>query len=190
MDWRFNSADSYNLDLSIYGFQCHHKSINDQQNEGIFLEYWYYYYNYKYSRDVEFLQLFNIQGTGRPPTISYMLGFCLKIMFQILFQTLFLFMILWMTLVHDRWKNYRDFLSRTYTPQSVIYLSGFVIFIGFMATTYGRGLNTLMKLFKKSVNTKLGSRSIRVVIVRFRLETFEPAQISLTNPRSSYIIDS
>ena len=76
-----------------------------------------------------------------------MLGYCLKIMFQIVFQTLLLFMVLWMTLFHDRWENFRDFMTRTYSPESVIYLSGFVIITALMVTTFGTGLNTASKLF-------------------------------------------
>ena len=87
-----------------------------------------------------FLNLFDFQASGRPPTFSYMLAFCLKILFQILFQTLFLYMVLWMTLFHDRWKTLREFMTRTYTKDSVIYLSGFVIITALMVTTFGRGL--------------------------------------------------
>ena len=72
--------------------------------------------------------------------MPYMIGFCLKTMFQILFQTLFLFVVLWMTLFHDRWKNVRDYMTRTYFPESVIYLSGVTIITAFMIATFGRDL--------------------------------------------------
>ena len=82
----------------------------------------------------------NIKATGKAPTIPYMLCYFLKIMFQIVFQTMFLFMILWMTLFHNRWKNFRDFLTRNYSIDSVEYLSGSVIISAFMIITFGRGL--------------------------------------------------
>ena len=72
--------------------------------------------------------------------MPYMFGVCLKTLFQILFQTLFLFVVLWMTLFHDRWQNLRDFMSRTYSKESVLYLSGLIIITALMVTTFGRGL--------------------------------------------------
>ena len=81
---------------------------------------------------------------GRPPSVPYMLGFCLRILFQILFQTLFLYMILWMTLFHDRWKNVRDFITRTYAKQNVIFLSGFALLTAFMITTFGRDFSRVL----------------------------------------------
>ena len=68
-------------------------------------------------------------------------------MFQIVFQTLFLFMVLWMTLFHDRWENVRDFMTRTYNFESVIYLSGFVVITALMITTFGKGLDAIIELF-------------------------------------------
>ena len=87
---------------------------------------------------------FYIKTFGRPPSVPYMLGFCLRILFQILFQTLFLYMILWMTLFHDRWKNVRDFITRTYAKESVIFLSGFALLTAFMITTFGRDFSSVL----------------------------------------------
>ena len=47
-------------------------------------------------------------------------------------------MILWMTLFHERWENFRYFMTRNYSPESVIYLSGFLIIFVFTLTTLGR----------------------------------------------------
>ena len=80
-----------------------------------------------------------IKATGKAPTILYLLGYFLKIMFQILFQTIFLFMILWMILFHNRWQNFREFMSRNYSSESVKYLSGFLIITALVVTTFGRG---------------------------------------------------
>ena len=72
-------------------------------------------------------------------------------MFQIVFQTLFLFIVLWMTLFHDRWENVRDFMTRTYNFESVIYLSGFVVISALMVTIFGKGLDAIIKLFWRIV---------------------------------------
>ena len=68
-----------------------------------------------------------------------MIAFGLKLMIQIIFQTLFLFMILWMILFHDRWENFRDFMTRNYSSDSLIYFCGFLILFAFLLTTLGRG---------------------------------------------------
>ena len=60
-------------------------------------------------------------------------------MIQIIFQTLFLFMILWMILFHDRWENFRDFMTRNYSSDSLIYFCGFLILFAFLLITLGRG---------------------------------------------------
>ena len=84
------------------------------------------------------------QATGQLPTVSYMLAFSLKLIIQIVFQTIFLFMILWMTLFHKRWENFRYFMIRNYSAESVIYLSGFLILFAFTVTTLGEGLLSLL----------------------------------------------
>ena len=55
---------------------------------------------------------------------------------------MFLFMILWMTLFHNRWKNMRNYLKRTNSPESVIYLSGFLILFALILTALGNGFDT------------------------------------------------
>ena len=52
-------------------------------------------------------------------------------------------MILWMTLFHKRWQNFRYFMIRNYSAESVIYLSGFLIFFAFTITTIGEGFLSL-----------------------------------------------
>ena len=71
-----------------------------------------------------------------------MFSFGLKLLIQIVFQTMFLFMILWMTLFHNRWKNMRNFLKRNNSPESVIYLSGFLILFALILTALGNGSDT------------------------------------------------
>ena len=83
------------------------------------------------------------QATGQLPTVSYMLAFSLKLIIQIVFQTIFLFMILWMTLFHKRWENFRYFMIRNYSAESVNYLSGFLILFAFTITTLGEGFLSL-----------------------------------------------
>ena len=68
-----------------------------------------------------------------------MIGFCLKLLLQIVFQTMFLFLILWSSLFDNRWENVRSFLTRNYSPESVIYLSGLLIFFALIVTTIGWG---------------------------------------------------
>ena len=88
--------------------------------------------------------------TGRAPTIPYMLSFGLKLIFQIIFHTIFTFMILWVTIFHKRWKNFRNFLARNYSRESVIYLSGFLIISAFTLTTLGRGFKSFSSDEKNS----------------------------------------
>ena len=83
------------------------------------------------------------QTSGQLPTVSYMLAFSLKLITHIVFQTIFLFMILWMTLFHNRWENFRYFMIRNYSTDSVIYLSGFLILFAFTVTTLGEGFLSL-----------------------------------------------
>ena len=66
-----------------------------------------------------------------------MLAFGIKLQLQIVFQTIFLFTILWMTLFHKRWENFRYFMTRNYSPESEIYLSGFLIVSALTLTTLG-----------------------------------------------------
>ena len=82
--------------------------------------------------------------TGRAPTIPYMLSFGLKLIFQIIFHTIFTFMILWMTLFHKRWENFRNFLTRNYSQNSVIYLGGFLMISSFTLTTLGRSFKPFL----------------------------------------------
>ena len=80
-----------------------------------------------------------------------MLAFGLKLLLQIAVQTLFLFIILWMTLFHPRWKNFRIFLDRTYTSQSVIFITGFFMFLTFMMLILGkRSLMFFVFVIKKN----------------------------------------
>ena len=72
--------------------------------------------------------------------MPYMLAFGVKLILQIVFQTMFLYMVLWMTLFHERWENLRHFMKRNYSPESVIYLSGFLISFAHVVTTLGIGL--------------------------------------------------
>ena len=83
------------------------------------------------------------QATGKLPTVSYMLAVSLKLITQIVFQTIFLFMILWMTLFHKRWENFRYFMIRNYSAESVIYFSGFLILLAFTVTILGEGCLSL-----------------------------------------------
>lgn len=55
----------------------------------------------------------------------------------IVFQTMFLFMILWMALFHKRWDNFRYFMTRNYDPESIIYLTGFLILSALTLTSLG-----------------------------------------------------
>ena len=71
--------------------------------------------------------------------MPYMLAFGVKLILQIVFQTMFLFMVLWMTLFHERWENLRHFMKRNYSPETVIYLSGFLISFAHVVTTLGIG---------------------------------------------------
>ena len=80
-----------------------------------------------------------LQATGKPPTVSYMLAFDLKLIFQIIFQTMFLFMILWMTLFHERWENFRYYMNRNYFPKSAAFMCGFLILFAYFLTTSGKG---------------------------------------------------
>ena len=80
-----------------------------------------------------------LQATGKPPTVTYMLAFALKLIFQITFQTMFLFMILWMTLFHERWENFRYYMTRNYFPKSAAFMSGFLILFAYFLTTSGKG---------------------------------------------------
>ena len=77
-----------------------------------------------------------------------MLAFSLKLTIQIVSQTIFLFMILWMTLFHKRWENFRYFMVRNYSAESVIYLSGFLILFAFSLTTLGEGFLSLPIMFE------------------------------------------
>ena len=92
-----------------------------------------------------------LQATGKPPTVSYMLAFALKLIFQIIFQTMFLFMILWMVLFHERWENFRYYLNRNYFPKSAAYLSGFLILFAYILTTSGKGFEKLRFEREKSI---------------------------------------
>ena len=60
-------------------------------------------------------------------------------MLQIVFQMLFIFMILWMTVFHNRWQNFRDFITKNYSEDSLNYLCGFFIFLALIGITFGRG---------------------------------------------------
>ena len=51
-----------------------------------------------------------------------------------------LFMMLWMTVFHNRWQNVRDFMVRTYSPESVKYLSGMILISAYMIIIFARGL--------------------------------------------------
>ena len=44
-----------------------------------------------------------------------------------------------MTLFHKRWETFRYFMSRSYSPESVVYFSGFLILFAFILTTLGKG---------------------------------------------------
>ena len=101
------------------------------------------------------------KATGKAPTIPYMLGYILKIMFQIVFQTMFIFTILWMTLFHDRWENFRFFMTRNYSPQSVKYLCGFIMIFAFTVTTFGR-VWKLSKFCQKGLFQKVWSQPLIV----------------------------
>ena len=92
----------------------------------------------------------HLQVIGQPPSISYMLAFGLKLIIQIVCQTIFLFFILWMTLFHERWANFRFFMTRNYSPKSLIYLSSFLILFSYIITTLGIGRVRFVKpIFSK-----------------------------------------
>ena len=88
---------------------------------------------------VDRLFMSKIKATGKAPTISYLFGYFLKMIVQIASQTLFLFMILWMILFHKRWENFREFMSRNYSADSLVVLSGFLLISALVLTTFGRG---------------------------------------------------
>ena len=94
------------------------------------------------------------QANGQPPTVPYMLAFGVKLVAQVVFQTMLLFLILWMSLVHKRWENFRYFMIRNYAPDSLIFLSGFMIIFGFIVTTLGRGFEIFLPGVGNSLNIK------------------------------------
>ena len=79
------------------------------------------------------------QASGKAPSIPYLFGYFLKTMLQIVFQMSCVFMMLWMTLFHNRWQNFRDFIIRNYSEDSLNYLCGFFIFFALIVITFGRG---------------------------------------------------
>ena len=97
----------------------------------------------KYFKKKSFISQKYSKITGQPPTISYMLAFGLKLILQIVFQTIFLFMILWMTLIHKRWENLRYFISREYSQESVVFISGSLILLFFILITLGKGVKVI-----------------------------------------------
>ena len=73
-----------------------------------------------------------------PPNTIFMLIFGLKMIIQIIFQTSVIFFVLWMTLFHERWKNVREYIERSYTSDTMLLISGLIIFISYFFIIFGR----------------------------------------------------